>query len=109
MLPVGVQDLKLRQADELITQGHSLTTKFKTAATYGLYVDISWVLSRSWTLMLKLSSLINSHCLPNTVKCLMKDFEPKTVLELSEKGERTSRTLKFVLKQNICIHSNMVN
>jgi hypothetical protein len=35
MLSVGVQDLKLRQADELVTQGHSLTTKFKTAATYG--------------------------------------------------------------------------
>ena len=35
MLFEGVQDLKLRQADELISQGHSLTTKFKTAATYG--------------------------------------------------------------------------
>ena len=32
---VGVQDLKFRQAEELISQGHSLTTKFKTAATYG--------------------------------------------------------------------------
>ena len=35
MLFVGVQDLKLRQADELVHQGHSLSTKFKTAATYG--------------------------------------------------------------------------
>jgi hypothetical protein len=35
LLCSGIDDLKLSSADELIGQGHSMSTKFKTAATYG--------------------------------------------------------------------------
>jgi len=35
LLCSGIDDLKLASADELIGQGHSMSTKFKTAATYG--------------------------------------------------------------------------
>jgi hypothetical protein len=31
----GIDDLKLSSAEELIGQGHAMSTKFKTAATYG--------------------------------------------------------------------------
>ena len=31
----GIDDLKFSSADELIAQGHVMSTKFKTAATYG--------------------------------------------------------------------------
>ena len=35
MFSSGIDDLKLSSAEELIGQGHSMSTKFKTSATYG--------------------------------------------------------------------------